>query len=68
MKRIVFLGAMLLPVILLSACKTIEGMGEDIQAGGKALSNSVSSGSDQDTANQRNRGPVEDSPTHDPNP
>lgn len=39
---LIFLG-------LLSACATVEGLGEDIQAGGEALSNAANSAQDDES-------------------
>lgn len=40
MKKIVMMTLLLVPV-LLSACNTVEGAGEDLQQGGRAVENAA---------------------------
>jgi predicted small secreted protein len=42
MKKLVLLAVLLLLPALLSACNTIQGVGQDITAGGRAIDRAVS--------------------------
>lgn len=46
MKRTILLAAILLLPLLASGCNTVAGAGEDIEASGKALSNSADKNKD----------------------
>ncbi len=45
MKRLMQLAALILPLLTV-ACNTMQGVGEDVQAGGKALENSADKNKD----------------------
>jgi len=48
MKRVIIITLLTAVPLLLSACNTIEGMGKDIQDGGRAMNKAINGDSSRD--------------------
>jgi predicted small secreted protein len=52
MKKITFIAMLMILPLAISACHTIQGMGEDLQAGGRAIDKAAGSSSSSSQPSQ----------------